>query len=305
MLRLRGAVFVAAICSVACLGCVQLMVGLSEGRQEFEQYGTNFVLGRPLTWTGESTASAQNSTWDGAQQTVAPEVLASLRYLEEPLGEGAGCQKIYHAAYTVAYSPEWQQARWVAYSLTQDKLMKVVTREAGRFKPDPAVRNPTVNNDDYRHSGYDKGHLAPAGDMVGSSQAMRESYYFSNISPQLPNFNRGIWKKLEERVRRIAMSGDEVYVATGPYFHQGDRGHIGYPPIAVPTHFYKALLVRHGNEWQAVAYAIPHMAALKEPNAFMISVDSLERFTGLDFFPLLPDSLEARVEGRVDRTRWE
>lgn len=110
-------------------------------------------------------------------------------------------QVIRHEGYTVSYNSDYKIANWVAYELTAEEAKSKKTERSNKFVPDPMVKGATATNEDYTRTGYDRGHMAPAGDMKWSAKAMRESFYFSNICPQKPALNRGIWKELEEQSR--------------------------------------------------------------------------------------------------------
>ncbi len=110
-----------------------------------------------------------------------------------------------HKYYSLCYSEEHEQAAWVSYNLTINEVYGDITR-TNNFREDPYIREGSATLDDYRGSGFDRGHLAPAADMAFSTIAMSESFYLSNMSPQAPSFNRGIWKKLESYVRKLAFT---------------------------------------------------------------------------------------------------
>lgn len=148
---------------------------------------------------------------------------------------------IEHAGYSFRYSEPHEQPLWVAYELTAAETMKSVER-TDRFIPDPKVPTGTATNKDYEKSGYDRGHLAPAADMGWSAQAMAESFYFSNMSPQIPEFNRGIWKNLEGLVRNWAQVNGSIYIVTGPVLKPGLKT-IGPNRVSVPEHYYKVVLI--------------------------------------------------------------
>jgi endonuclease G len=133
-------------------------------------------------------------------------------------------QVIHHKYYTLAYSEKHEQAVWVKYTLVKEHVGGEEPR-ANQFYVDPLVSTQSANDGDYYKSGYDRGHSAPAADMSWSADAIRESFYYSNMSPQVPSFNRGIWKKLEEMVRRWAVQYDSVRVIAGPVFVD-NRGRI-------------------------------------------------------------------------------
>lgn len=201
---------------------------------------------------------------------------------------------IFHTGFALLYSEEHEQAKWVAYELTLEETLKGVER-SNRFTTDPKVITGTASDKDYKGSGYDRGHLAPAADMSWSDEAMKESFYYSNISPQVPAFNRGIWKRLEEQVRQWARQDSAVYVVTGPVLSD-NLPRIGTNQVAVPPSFYKALLVWRNQNMKAIAFVIPNEKLSLPLGRFAVSIDSLEHLTSIDFFPALPDTLENKLE---------
>lgn len=205
-------------------------------------------------------------------------------------GFSAGIDSVYH------------QARWVAYLLTSSELKKKAAR-SNRFYTDNDARGWVARDEDYRRSGFDRGHLAPAADMAWSVMSMRESFGFSNISPQRPAFNRGIWKKLEEAVRGFALRYDSVWIATGPVFTSPDTLKV-HSRITVPGAFYKALMIKDGKGVQCIGFVIPNQASSSPLSHYQVAVDSVESLTQLDFFSLLPDSLEIEAEARFDSSFW-
>lgn len=242
-----------------------------------------------------------------AKENISPvpdsAALSKLRYLEEPIAQKTDSLIVlYQYAFTVGYSHKYQQALWVAYQFTRNELEKVA-RRAHSFKPDPRLPQATVSNKDYAHSHYDRGHLAPAGDMRWNKQAMSESFYFSNISPQDKAFNRGIWRSLEQQVRDWVTRFDTLYVVTGPLFLK-ECGFLGKSQIPVPSHFYKALLTYQQRQWEAVAFIFPNEAVALPMDGFRTSVDSLEVLARIDFFPLLADSIEFCVEKQYNDIFW-
>ena len=139
--------------------------------------------------------------------------------------------------------------------------------------------------------------------MKRSHNAMSESFFLSNISPQVAGFNRGIWKRLEAGVRDLAVENEELHVVTGPVLRDGLRA-IGPNQVSVPEHFYKVILDNKGPELKALGFILPNQAASGPLSQFAVSVDSVERLTGIDFFPALPDSLEDRLEAEGDISEW-
>ena len=130
--------------------------------------------------------------------------------------DGQQMQVITHLGFTLSYNADWKIPNWVAYELTKEEVRGTASRY-NTYMPDPRVfHEKSATNDDYKKSGWDRGHIAPAGDMKWSKQAMKESFYFSNICPQNRNLNSGVWQDLEIQVRELAMQKDTIYVVCGP-----------------------------------------------------------------------------------------
>jgi endonuclease G, mitochondrial len=209
---------------------------------------------------------------------------------------------INHSAYSLGYSEENEQARWVSYHLT-DREVKGSQKRKNNFRADRSVSSGSSSLSDYKGSGYDRGHLAPAADMKLNSTYMSESFYMSNMSPQDPSFNRGIWKSLESAVRNMAIQNQAVYVVTGPIF-DSNRGSIGSNRVTIPGYYYKVILDYSGDEHKAIGFILPHSKSAASLSSFAVSVDVVENRTGLDFFPSIPDVEEADLESKYDFSAW-
>jgi endonuclease G len=201
---------------------------------------------------------------------------------------------IHHEGYSFSYNEEHEQANWVAYLLTTAEL-EGIEKRTDDFRTDEMVLSGTATKNDYSGSGYDRGHLAPAADMCWSKSAMSESFYFSNMSPQLPGFNRGIWKRLESEVRKYGVKFDSIFVATGPIFHE-ILDTIGKNEVSVPSHYYKALMRFTPEGPVSIGFILPHKPSSEQLSTFVVSIDSLESFSHIDFFPGIPDSIEQKME---------
>ncbi|QOI98914.1 MAG: DNA/RNA non-specific endonuclease [Flammeovirgaceae bacterium] len=211
-------------------------------------------------------------------------------------------QLIEHTGFKLVYNENHEQANWVAYELTLEETRRGVER-SDKFLPDQKVSTGTATPEDYKGSGYDRGHLAPAADMSWSAQAMKESFYFSNISPQVPAFNRGIWKRLEEQVRTWAQQDTAAFIVTGPVLSDS-LPVIGPNQVSVPAYFYKALLVYRYQNQKAIAFIVPNKKSGLPLKHFAVTVDSLEHITGIDFFPALPDVIESKLESELCLPCW-
>jgi len=211
-----------------------------------------------------------------------------------------GEQQISHSYYILSYNEDAEQANWVYYKLTKEMLEGDVERNSN-FRNDPLVTTKSASTKDYTNSGYDRGHLCPAADMKFDVKAMYESFYMSNITPQNPDFNRGIWKELESQVRTWVREKDSLYVITGPILSDNDNS-IGANEVKVPNYFYKVLYDPAQNK--VVAFIIPNQSSAEPFENFATSIDSLEIYTGIDFFSQLPDRLENRLESKIDLVGW-
>ncbi|RIJ48014.1 DNA/RNA non-specific endonuclease [Maribellus luteus] len=206
-----------------------------------------------------------------------------------------------HSSYSLAYSEQHEQAIWVLYHLTPE----MVTGATGRsddFRPDPKVSTQSASLEDYKGSGYDRGHLCPAADMKQSSTAMSETFYLSNMSPQVPGFNRGIWKNLEETVRKWSLEEDGIWVVTGAIFRD-NKGTIGKNKVTVPGYYYKIIYDYSGEE-KMIALILPNSEGKKQLSDYVVSVDRVEELTEVDFFPQLDDAIEKKLESQSDPGKW-
>lgn len=212
-------------------------------------------------------------------------------------------QLVKHSAFTLSYHEKYEQAEWVAYSLSRESLESPKAKRKNNFRPDPSVKTISAHPDDYKNSGYDRGHLAPAADFSWSVDALSESFYMSNISPQTPSFNRGIWKKLEDQVREWAVQNEKIYVVTGPVLEEGLQT-IGGNAVAIPRYFYKIVLDIEEPEIKAIGFIMPNSPSDKTIKEFSVTIDSIEALTKLNFFPMLPDSLESQLERSINIGLW-
>ncbi|GAB4026567.1 DNA/RNA non-specific endonuclease [Spirosoma koreense] len=210
----------------------------------------------------------------------------------------SGDQIIRHEGYTLRYREEYKDADWVAYPLLDYETTGEAERKLEQFQPDLSVPNGTALSSDYTRSGFDRGHLAPAADFKFSQRMMRETFYMSNITPQVPQFNRGIWKDLEDLVRRWAVRDNGLYVVTGAVLKPGLPTIGRSNEISVPEKFYKVILYCNNPEIRMIGFLLNNEPSDRSLKQFVVSVDTIEQLTGIDFFPKLPDDLERKLESK-------
>ena len=212
-------------------------------------------------------------------------------------------QVIFHKGYTVSFNADTRLPNWVAYELTDVEVNGTYPRN-GRFYPDPDVEGRQADNEDYRNTGWDKGHIAPAGDMKWDDEAMFESCYLSNICPQNHNLNGGVWRSLEERCRYYAQCYGYVYIAAGPIVGEAKNGVIGYNEVVVPDAFYKVLLVCVDGQYEGIGFYFENVAGHRPLTTYAMTIDEIEAMTGIDFFFSLPDKIEDEVENKINQEIW-
>jgi len=210
---------------------------------------------------------------------------------------------IHHSGFALVYDEPYEQAKWVAYELTSKETQSLYER-TNHFLADPKIATSSANDADYAGSGYDRGHLAPAADMGWSEASMIDCFYYSNMSPQVPGFNRGIWKRLEEQVRDWAVDYGSIYIVTGPVLKSG-LSTIGSNQVAVPELYYKVILDTHPGHPQAIGFLIPNASSTESLTSYAVTVDAVEKVTGIDFFYSLPDDKETQLEGTLCTACWQ
>ncbi len=210
-----------------------------------------------------------------------------------------------YTGFDLGYNEKYEQASWVAYVLTREEVEAGTVNRTDNFRVDTSISTGSANLADYRGSGYDRGHLAPAGDMKWNYNAMSESFLMSNMSPQAPSFNRGIWRSLESSVRVWATEKDSIYVITGPLLGSIDTL-IGLNEVGVPDSYFKVLVDLSPPDHSMIAFILPNARSSEELIQFAISVDSLEIITGYNFFASAPEAdMIEWMEGNLDLDSWK
>lgn len=211
-------------------------------------------------------------------------------------------QIIRHTGYTVSYNKELKLPNWVSYELTREET-KGKERRSNRSIADPLVKGIIATNADYARSGYDKGHMAPAADMKWSPQAMKESFYFSNMCPQHPQLNRRGWKNLEEKIRDWAIADSAIIIICGPIITKQPKT-IGKNKVAVPQQYFKVVLSPFVKPMRAIGFLFNNRQALEPLSTYAVTVDSIERLANMDFFASLPDEIENKIEAEGNYYQW-
>lgn len=210
---------------------------------------------------------------------------------------------IHYTGYTVSYDEASRIPLWVAYELTREEANDTISRK-GNFRQDDKAKVIQADNDDYRGSGWSRGHMAPAGDFKWNDQAMWNTFYYTNCCPQDTNLNSGSWNVLENKVRKWAREFGRVYVVTGSIIGKDKNGKIGSHEVVVPDAFYKAVLVYTNDSYYGIAFVMSNSPTTQRLSDSHLSINDLEKLTGMDFFPALDDSIEETIEDTVDLRLW-
>ena len=224
---------------------------------------------------------------------------------------------ICHTGQVVAFNPERNVSDWVAFSLRQDDLLNPVVERKDKFRFDPKVpKHNQVVYDDYTQTGYDRGHLAPAASMKWSKQAMDDSFFMTNIAPQVGvGFNQHIWKALERNMRQWACVRGVLYVVTGPLYEEkpvkklirdgdGDEVDDNGILVHVPSHFFKFAI--DPKTMESIAFILPNRKLkTKDLPKYLASIDHIEARARLDVLTDLSDDVEYVIESFVQSKLWE
>lgn len=207
-----------------------------------------------------------------------------------------------HEYFMFSYNEPYEQAEWVAYELKKSHLTQD-DRRRPYFIEDPKVRTKSADWKNYRGSGYDRGHLCPAGDRRFSEYAYNETFYTSNISPQDREFNAGVWNRLEQQVRYWCKKYGDLVVITGGVLENGLE-EIGEEDVDVPDAFYKVVFKKNGDSIDVLCFLMPNKESKAELDSFLIPIDELERITSIDFFENQDETWQQKVEGKVNASGW-
>jgi len=224
---------------------------------------------------------------------------------------------IHHSALSLVYSEQHEQAKWVAHIISPE-IIKGSLFRSNDFRPDPKVRTGTAIEEDYflkypnpdgtfRYDGfgYDRGHLAPSADFRWSALAMSESYFYSNMSPQLGDFNREIWANVEGSLRGYLFRNPDtqLYVCTGGVL-TNDLPKIerGVNKVSIPQQFYKVVIDKKNR--RGIAFLMSNRKLNEPIQNYVVSIDEVEKLTGIDFFAGMPDDLENQAEAGGNVNDW-
>lgn len=260
-------------------------------------YGTRTdkdVVANPTPETEVVVAS------DDAVETVPEGVDYSLPALRKNSGE----QILHRTAMTISWNKETRTPNWVAYLLKDADMDGNLGREPEFYQDFEIAKEVRVSTYDYSHSGYDRGHMAPAGDFNGDKKAKKETFYMTNICPQNHKLNGDSWNTLEKQCRDWAYQEGGIYSVVGPIYTSENPKTIGTHKVAVPDKFFRCILSLKKGKEKAIGFIYDNNSTRQRISRAACSVDEVEQLTGYDFFTALPDKLEKKLEANYNLKDW-
>jgi endonuclease G len=211
-------------------------------------------------------------------------------------------QIIHHTYFSLSYCENHEQAEWVAYKLIPEYFSGISRTDD--YREDPYIKTGSATLADYRNSGYDRGHLLPAGSMKHNFKAMSETFYLSNISPQRQEFNAGMWQNLEEKVREWTSRSDSLYVVTGGILRPGLEK-INGTKVSIPQYYYKAIVRFKSGSIEGIGFIMANKKLSGNVINYAVTIDEIEEKSEIDFFPNFPPEIENRIESKINFLTWK
>ena len=294
----------AAVIAALVLTVLVAVVFVSRARTLNSSATPGFAQSSPkpeeIKTDGNDTQTVVYESHDFGVQSVSESEIDSL--LHPVTNPDLQSRLLRYKGFDVGFNPIMHVPNWVAWELTGDEVRGTIGRH-GSFEADPRVEG-SAEKWDYNYSGYDRGHMAPAGDMKWDSIAMQNSFYMTNMCPQAKELNTGAWKNLEEKCRNWAIADSAIIIITGPVLTDSITDRIGDTGVAVPHRFFKVVLAPFADPVRGIGFVMPNSKVRGGLQGSAVSIDEVERITGHNFFAALPDSIEDAVEAECDFPYW-
>jgi endonuclease G len=210
-------------------------------------------------------------------------------------------QLIHHTAFSLSYNSSYLLPSWVSYKVTKSQVNRDDKVKA-KYIPDPEVNTKSANKKDYKQGGYLMAQFVNYLDIKQFPDAVEESFYLTNIAPMKLAFYNHIWIKTEELIRLWTAENDGFYVVCGPILADAPFQSIGDNNLSVPKRFYKAIY--DPKNQRAIGFIFNNGMSSGSLKSFAVSIDTIEKETGIDLFPSLDDELEKKVESELNINQW-
>ncbi len=212
-------------------------------------------------------------------------------------------QIIVHPYHVIQYNEYTEQADWIAYLLTESMTHGRSTPPS-RFRRDPSVKTKTVTPKEYLNSGFTLGQLIPPPHMQFDQKAFNNTYLMSNVCPMDPGFEKYLWKTLGKWENKWVKQEDSLLIITGPVFVDTTYFIGKNTDVGIPQGFFKVFMDYSAPNYKAIAFVMANSTMSTQVRNHAVSIDSVEKLTGHDFFHLLPDSIEENLESNVHPDIW-
>jgi endonuclease G len=213
-------------------------------------------------------------------------------------------QILYRKGYIVSYNKDTKLPNWVAWHLTAQHVNGEAKRPGNAWHEDTDVPTPRVNSFDYKGSGWTRGHMCPAGDNKWDSDAMYETFLYTNCCPQNANLNTGTWNQIEISCRRWAEKYGEIHIVCGPILFRQEHETIGDNKVVVPEAFFKVIVCLTDNNAKGISFICRNTDGNRKKDLYVNSIKQVERVTGMTFFPHLPYELLDSVKNSANIDDW-
>lgn len=212
---------------------------------------------------------------------------------------------LYRRNYVVSYNKTTLIPNWVAWHLTKEHTSGNVQRPGNAWHEDIDVPVPRATLSDYKGSGWTRGHMCPAGDNKWDSDAMYESFLFTNCCPQNANLNSGVWNQIEISCRRWAEMNGDLYIVCGPILFRQEHEKIGINRVVVPEAFFKVIVCLNKGREKGIGFICRNTDGNRKKDLYVNSIKQVERITGMTFFPHLSTTIADKVKNDANINDWQ
>lgn len=245
----------------------------------------------------EGTVVSSTTAKDGANLSV--------ENIDIPLPlTGIPEQILYRKSYIVSYNKDLRIPNWVAWHLTREHSNGNVKRPGNAWHEDLDVPSPRATTNDYKGSGWTRGHMCPAGDNKWDSDAMYQTFLFTNCCPQNANLNSGTWNQIEMSCRSWAEKYGDLYIVCGPILFRQEHERIGDNKVVVPEAFFKVIVCLNKGHEKGIGFICRNTDGNRKKDLYVNSVKQVERITGMTFFPHLSQIVSDKVKNDANINDW-
>lgn len=230
------------------------------------------------------------------------EITGDMKLLDVRMPSTVPDQRKDYEGFSVSFNEDNHTPNWVAWELLATEAVGAEERYKNFWQDSEIAGCPTAN--DYKNSGYDRGHMCPAADQKWSHTAMVDCFSLANIVPQNNSLNTGAWQTLESKERLWAKRDSAILIVAGPIYNDSDRERIGANGVRVPGAFFKVFAAPWTEKPRGIAFVYPNMTSPGNMENYVMTIRDVEKLTGFDFFHEMPDDIEDKIETVASFRDW-